>query len=129
MQAMVGIDYQAVRSLIPMADVLHWIGFTPTTHCGSQLRGPCPLPKCPSRTQRAFSVHLPKQLYHCFTCRNHGNQLDLWAAVHELNLYNAAVDLCQRAHTAVPRNGISTPKSSSLNTSSVSPRNQPTGPQ
>lgn len=125
---MASIDYQAVRSLVRMADVLEWIGFTPIIRRGSQLRGACPLPGCPSRSHRTFSVHLEKQVFHCFACRTHGNQLDLWAAVYQQSIYNAAANLCQRANITVPTNAISITKTASSNTSNVPPCNQHAGP-
>lgn len=124
---MFAIDYQAVRSQIPMAHVLEWIGFQSTSRRGPQQRGPCPLAHCPSRSGRVFSVHLQKQVYHCFGCHRHGNQLDLWAAVHQLPLYEAATTLCHRAHITVPRNDITPPTVPPFNTPITSPRNQHSG--
>jgi hypothetical protein len=37
---------------------------------------------------------------HC--CRNHGNQLELWAAATKLPLLQAAIDLCRRLGRDVP---------------------------
>jgi hypothetical protein len=31
-----------------------------------------------------------------------GNQVELWAAVHGLTFYQAAVELCQRANLPIP---------------------------
>ena len=40
---MPGIDYQAARTLLRLAEVLEQIGYRPLTRVGQQLRGPCPL--------------------------------------------------------------------------------------
>ncbi len=43
-----------------------------------------------------------KNIFHCFKCGCGGNALELWAKVHQLTLYDAAIDLCQRLNIAVP---------------------------
>ena len=100
---MSSIDYHRVRRQISMTQVLDLIGFQATRRRGPQLRGPCPIPNCSSTSHRAFSVHLTRQIYHCFACGSHGNPLDLWAAVRRLPLHSAAIDLCRTAALPLPR--------------------------
>lgn len=100
---MPGIDYRQLRRQITMSRVLDLLGFQATWRHGPQLRGPCPLPGCHSTSRQPFSVHLARQIYHCFACRSHGNPLDLWAAVRSLPLHDAALDLCQAANLVPPR--------------------------
>ncbi len=100
---MPGIDYQRLRQQIAMRRVLDLIGFQATSRQGPQLRGTCPVPNCCSTSGRSFSVHLTRQLYHCFACRSCGNALDLWAAVYGLSIHQAAVDLCRVANLDPPR--------------------------
>ena len=90
---MPGIDYRELRRQITMREVLDLIGFQPTSRRGPQLRGPCPISGCRSASDSSFSVHLARQVYHCFACHSHGNTLDLWAAVCGLPIYQAAMDL------------------------------------
>jgi DNA primase len=92
---MPGIDYHELRRQITMREVLDLIGFQTSWRHGSQLRGPCPIPDCRSTSGRSFSVHLTRQVYHCFACQSHGNSLDLWVAVRGLSLHHAALDLCR----------------------------------
>jgi DNA primase len=92
---MPGIDYRQLRQQITMREVLDLIGFQPTWRRGPQLRGACPIPGCSSASDRSFSVHLTRQVYHCFACRSRGNALDLWAAIRDLPIHQAAMDLCQ----------------------------------
>jgi DNA primase len=92
---MPGINYHQLRQQITMREVLDLIGFQPTSRHGPQLRGACPIPGCSSASNHSFSVHLARQVYHCFACRSHGNTLDLWAAVRGLSIHQAAVDLCR----------------------------------
>jgi len=99
---MPGIDYQQLRQQVSMPQVLGLIGFRATRRRGPQLRGPCPIPDCPSTSRRAFSVHLVRQAYRCFACGSHGNALDLWAAVRRLSLHHAALDLCEAANITPP---------------------------
>ena len=97
------IDYAALRAQLPMSQVLELLAFRPMRVRGPQLRGPCPLPDCPSGSAPRFSVNLQRHVYQCFACRSAGNQLDLWAAVHRLSLAAAAVHLCRVTQTPVPR--------------------------
>jgi DNA primase len=97
------IDYAALRAQIPMRRVLELLAFRPTQARGPQLRGRCPLPTCSSAPAPDFSVNLQRHIYQCFACGSAGNQLDLWAAVHQLALAAAAIDLCRVTQTPVPR--------------------------
>ncbi len=49
------------------------------------------------RAQPTFSANLGKHIFQCFhaDCRAQGNVLDLWAAVHKLPLYEAALHLAE----------------------------------
>jgi putative transposase len=97
------IDFVAVRALITLAEVLALIRFVPTRTCGTQQRGPCPVHGSahPSRSQ-CFSANSAANICHCFKCGFSGNALDLWVAVTGQNIYDAAVDLCQRLGRPLP---------------------------
>ena len=97
------IDYAALRVQVPMLRVLTLLDFEPTHRRGDQLRGRCPLPQCQSANRRSFSVNVARHIYRCFACHAQGNQLDLWAAVRQLPLYEAALDLCRITKTPVPK--------------------------
>ena len=99
---MPAIDYRRARAELRLAEVLTLIGYTPRFRQGQQLRGPCPLHGSRSRTSRAFSAHLGRNLYHCFRCGAGGNALDLWVALSRLPLHAAVLDLCERLHHPVP---------------------------
>ncbi len=99
---MPGIDYQRLRQQITMRQVLDLIGFQATSRHGPQLRGTCPVSNCRSTSGHSFSVHLTRQVYHCFACRSCGNALDLWAAVHSLSIHQAALDLSRVANLDPP---------------------------
>jgi DNA primase len=91
------IDFQKLRSQIPMALVLEIIGFHPKDIRGPQKRGPCPIHRSVRENSRSFSVNTTKGAFRCFGCGKHGNQLDLYAAVTGLPLFEAARELCQKA--------------------------------
>ncbi len=95
------IDLKAVRSQIPIQQVLDLLQFAPVSRDGRRLRGPCPLHDSEPHS-RSFSVHLGRHRYRCFVCHSSGTQLDLWAAVHNLSLPAAAADLCRRLGCPVP---------------------------
>jgi putative transposase len=98
-----GIDFVAVRALITLAEILALLQYVPTRRRGDQQRGPCPVHGSaqPARSQ-CFSANTADNICHCFKCGFGGNALDLWAAVTGQNLYDAAVDLCQRLGRPLP---------------------------
>ena len=97
---MPGIDYAAVRRAIPMSRILKLLNYEAVIRRGARLRGWCPLTATCS--PESFRVDLGKNLFHCFSCGAGGNQLDLWAAFHDLALHPAAERLCHTAGIAVP---------------------------
>jgi transposase len=95
------IDFADLRGQISMTDVLRHLGWLPRMRGdGPQRRGPCPVHQQATDTDRTFSINVVKQVFHCVDpkCRAHGNALDLWAAVHRLPLYAAALDLAKKFH-------------------------------
>jgi hypothetical protein len=103
------VDFAFLRQQISMEQVLDHLGilalFRGTTR---QRRGPCPVhadspARLPSK-QHTCSVQLERNIFQCFQadCAAHGNVLDLWAAVHRLPLYEAALHLA--ATFQLPRN-------------------------
>ena len=99
---MAGVDFNILRTEITMEQVLHQLGFQPASRTGSQLHGPCPVHDSKSPGSRTFSVNLDNGRYYCHKCRSRGNQLELWAAVNKLSLYEAALDLCRVLGREVP---------------------------
>ena len=47
-----------------------------------------------------FSVNLAENVFHCHdaACGKHGDVIDLWAALHQISLRDAALDLVQTFH-------------------------------
>ena len=99
---MPGVDYKAVQSRVPLARVLELLGFIASGVRGDQLRGPCPVHRSQSPRSRSFSVHLGREVCRCFKCGFAGTQMQLWAALNKMTVYEAAVDLCRRADVEVP---------------------------
>jgi transposase len=99
------VDYAFLRKQISMGQVLAHLGLLSQLRgAGPQRRGPCPLHSHPAAAERSFSVNLHKNTFKCFysECAVQGNALDLWAAVHRLPLYEAALHLAETF--ALPRN-------------------------
>jgi hypothetical protein len=96
-EVLMSIDFQKLRSQIPMALVLEIIGFGARETRGPQRRGPCPIHRSEGENSRSFSVNTSKGVFRCFSCGKHGNQLDLYVAVTGLPLFEAASELCQKA--------------------------------
>jgi DNA primase len=97
---MPGIDFAAVRASVSLLDVFKLLGLHPIQRRGDRLRVPCPF-DC-SSSPRDFAGYLNTDRYYCFSCRRRGNQLELWADLHGLNIYEAAQDLCHRLDIQVP---------------------------
>jgi putative transposase len=96
------IDFAALRATLTLAAVLPLLGFRPRSTQGAQQRGPCPLHGSTSGTSRCFSANLEQNIFHCFKCGKSGNALDLWVQATRQNIYDAALDLCQRLQIPVP---------------------------
>jgi hypothetical protein len=95
------VDFTYLRQQITMEQVLRHLGrFDQLRGRGQQRRGPCPVHAQPTEKPGTFSVHLGKNICQCFQpdCAVHGNVLDLWAAVHKLPLYEAALHLTETFH-------------------------------
>lgn len=99
---MPGVDFQVLRSEIAMEQVLNQIGFVPVSRTGHQWHGPCPVHGSTSASSHSLSVNLRTGRYYCHKCKSHGNQLELWAAVHRLPIHEAAIDLCRALGRDVP---------------------------
>jgi transposase len=92
------VDFAFLREHVKMGQVLEHLGLMGRLHGrGQQRRGPCPVHGEATDTGRSFSVHLGKGVFRCFhaDCGAQGNVLDLWAAVHGLAVYEAALHLAQ----------------------------------
>ncbi len=100
--AMPGIHFAQVRATISLVEVLNLIGFVPREASGDQVRGPCPVHRSSSPSSRSFSAHLNRHIYRCFRCGSAGNQLDHYASVTGLSLYEAALALCEQLHQEIP---------------------------
>jgi DNA primase len=61
---------------------------------GPQRRCSCPIHRADGRG-RTFSINLEENVFHCFDtrCGKQGDVIDLWAALHQMGLRAAALDL------------------------------------
>jgi DNA primase len=99
---MPGVNFTLVRQAVSMAEVLGRLGFQPSHVRGAAQRGPCPVHQSTHPESRSFSVHLDRGRYQCFRCGSQGNALELWAAVHRIGVYQAAIEVCQALGLEVP---------------------------
>jgi transposase len=99
------VDFAFLRQQVSLEQVLAHLGLLGQLRGnGPQRRGPCPVHSHPGDRERTFSVHLGKNAFRCFQadCGAQGNALDLWAAIHRLPLYDAALHLAETF--GLPRN-------------------------
>jgi DNA primase len=90
------VDFAFLRAQVTREQVLRHLGVLEGLRGrGQQLRGCCPVPGQAGGKEQTFSVHLGKGVFQCFQaeCGTDGNVLDLWAAVQQLPLYEAALHL------------------------------------
>jgi len=99
---MPGIHFAEVRARIALADVLELVGFVACQTSGDQVRGPCPAHHSSAPSSRCFSANLRLHIYMCLKCGSSGNQLDLYASVRGLSLFEATVALCEQLHREIP---------------------------
>ncbi len=95
------VDFAFLREQVRMEQVLSHLGLLDKLRGrGLQRRGPCPIHGGPNDSQPTFSAHLGKHIFQCFhaKCRAQGNALDLWAAIHKLPVYEAALHLADTLH-------------------------------
>lgn len=98
------VDYAFLREQITIEQVLTHLGYVDGLRgSGQQRRGSCPLHDIAGQGKRDFSVNLRKNVFRCFhpQCGQAGNALDLWAAVHNLSLYQAALHLADTFNLAI----------------------------
>jgi transposase len=99
------VDFAFLREHISMEHVLQHLGLLGRLHGrGQQRRGPCPVHGRATEEGKTFSVHLGKGVDRRFQaeCGAKGNVLDLWAAIHGLPVYEAALHLAETF--GLPRN-------------------------
>jgi transposase len=89
------IDFGHLKQQLPLQRVLGHLGLAERlTGSGAQRRCACPIHRG-DRRGRTFSVNLVDNVFKCFDaqCGKQGDVIDLWAALHRLDLRAAAIDL------------------------------------
>jgi hypothetical protein len=89
------LDFAHLKRQLSMARVLEHLGLSSRLRgSGPQRRCACPIHRADGRG-RTFSVNLDENVFHCFdaACGQSGDVIDLWAALHRLEVRAAALDL------------------------------------
>lgn len=94
------LDYGKVREQISLEQVLTLIGYTLLVKTKWRSYGRCPLHCCVA--SRAASFYLSKNLWYCHRCKRGGNQLDLYVIKSGMDVFPAALDLCNRMRVKPP---------------------------
>jgi transposase len=89
------IDFGHIKAQLSMQRLLGHLGLAQRLRgSGAQRRGACPIHRGDGRG-RTFSVNLQDDVFTCFEarCGKQGDVIDLWAALHQVDLRAAALDL------------------------------------
>jgi transposase len=89
------IDFAYLKSQLPMTRVLDHLGLSERLRgSGAQRRCACPIHRGDGRG-RTFSVNLSDNVFCCFEsrCGKQGDVIELWSAVRQMSLREAALDL------------------------------------
>jgi hypothetical protein len=89
------IDFGHIKGQLSLERVLAHLGLAQRLRgSGPQRRCACPIHRGDGRG-RTFSVNLNDNVFTCFDakCGKQGDGIDLWAALHHLDLRGAAIDL------------------------------------
>jgi transposase len=102
------VDFAWLREQVTMRQILGHIGWLDRLREMSpgQLRGPCPMHGSQHSRSRKFSVNLNKNVFKCFhrDCSAEGNVIDLWAALQDLALRDAALHLANTFRIDLTKN-------------------------
>jgi transposase len=91
------LDFAHLKRQLPMAKVLDQLGISARLRGGgAQRRCACPIHRGDGRG-RTFSVNLQENVFCCFDsrCGQQGDVIELWAAVKQMGLREAALDLAR----------------------------------
>jgi len=97
------VDFEAIKLLVPVHQVLELVGWRPTWERGAIARGPCPIHH--SNNPRSRSLAVTRDGWYCHSCHKRGDVVRLWAELHGLSMLQAALRLCERLRMEVPRIG------------------------
>lgn len=88
------VDFRAIKARVSIHDVLdHYDIITQLKRTGETLTGKCPIHQ--GDRSDSFRVSLDKNCFNCFSCKAHGNQLDLVVALESCNVKEAAEKLIE----------------------------------
>lgn len=83
------LDFNAIKRDCPLHDVLLHLGWRPIWSRGDQQRGPCLLHHSERPRSRSFAVS--GDGWFCHKCKIGGDQIRLWAELHHLPPFEAAI--------------------------------------
>jgi transposase len=92
------VDFAFLRQQVNLYQVLTHLDLLGQLRgSGPQRRGPCPVHSHPADREQTFLIHFGNNTFKCVKadCAVQGNVLDLWAAIHRLPLYDAALHLAE----------------------------------
>lgn len=94
------INFNRVRQMISLGDVLRVIGYQKGEIIGVGVRGPCPL-YCHA-DPRCCKLSWAEDRWYCHRCRKGGGALELYMKYRGKTLFIAALELCRLLGRPVP---------------------------
>lgn len=102
------IDFQSLKQIVTVPMVLRHLGW-PISHVEPKgFRGPCPIHR--SHTLGSRSLSCTNVVWKCWVCNKSGDVCRLWGLVHRCDDYQAALQICEVFHVAVPLRRTRTPR-------------------
>jgi DNA primase len=120
------VDFRLIKESVSMQMVLEHYGINGLRKSGSELRGSCPIHK--GEGSRTFQVNISKNVFQCFSCKAHGNVLDLVAALEDCTVREAALKLKEWFGVGESQPAPAPPKEAPAQTAEVKAGAGPAGP-
>lgn len=87
------VDFKRLIQEVTCLKALHFLGWRETYSRWGKTRGKCPFH--PSDNPRSTSLKLTKGVWYCHKCKRGGDVVGLWAEIHNISNYAAALELVE----------------------------------
>lgn len=99
---MPSVDFARVKELISLEEYLSVLGWKACRNEPTACRGPCVVHGSTNPKSRCLAVNFSRRCWFCQKCKIGGDVIDLYAAINNVEVHQAAIQLCQLFRVAVP---------------------------